>query len=279
MASTMLYSDNPKDSYYEPEDKRVYRIVTNYEDLRKESQMLLEKYRREQFRKVLKDKFIDSDEDDYEAWLEEQCRAYAEKISQMEGERNQLATSLKVLIDGYAALIKGMICKEATKKQKNISKIDAYNDWEIGWWSRSIVASTMLYSDNPKDSYYEPEDKRVYRIVTNYEDLRKESQILLEKYRREQFCKGLKDKFIDSDEDDYEAWLEKQCRTYAEKISQMEGEQNLRDASYKSLLTGFHFVLKGMIQQAQKKPEKDISKINAYKDCLLKFEGMFEGKL
>ena len=155
----------------------------------------------------------------------------------------------------------------------------SYNDLEIGWWSRSIVASTMLYSDNPKDSYYEPEDKRVYRIVTNYEDLRKESQMLLEKYRREQFCKGLKDKFIDSDEDDYEAWLEEQCRTYAEKISQMEGEQNLRDASYKSLLTGFHFVLKSMIQQAQKKPEKDISKINAYKDCLLKFEGIFEGKL
>ena len=96
---------------------------------------------------------------------------------------------------------------------------------------------------------------------------------------REQFRKVLKDKFIDSDEDDYEAWLEEQCRAYAEKISQMEGEQNLRDASYKSLLTGFHFVLKGMIQQAQKEPEINISKINAYKDCLLKFEGVFEGKL
>lgn len=155
----------------------------------------------------------------------------------------------------------------------------SYNDWEIGWWSRSIVASTMLYSDNPKDWDYEPEDKRVYRIVTNYEDLRKESQMLLEKYRREQFRKELKDKFIDSDEDDYEAWLEEQCRAYAEKISQMEGEQNLRDTSYKNLLTGFHFVLKSMIQQAQKKPKKDISKINAYKDCLLKFEGVFEGKL
>lgn len=155
----------------------------------------------------------------------------------------------------------------------------SYNDWEIGWWSRSIVASTMLYSDNPKDRYYEPEDKRVYQIVTNYEDLRKESQMLLEKYGREQFRKVLKDKFIDSDEDDYEVWLEEQCRAYAEKISQMEGEQNLRDASYKSLLTGFHFVLKGTIQQAQKEPEINISKINAYKDCLLKFEGVFEGKL
>ena len=67
----------------------------------------------------------------------------------------------------------------------------SYNDLEIGWWSRSIVASTMLYSDNPKDSYYEPEDKSVYRIVTNYEDLCKESQMLLEKYRREQFRKVL----------------------------------------------------------------------------------------
>lgn len=155
----------------------------------------------------------------------------------------------------------------------------SYNDWEIGWWSRSVVASTMMYSDDPKNLYYEPEDKRVYQIVTNYEDLRKESQMLLEKYKRNYFYRTLKDKFIDSDEDDYEAWLEEQCRAYAEKISQMEGEQNLRDASYKNLLTGFHFVLKGMIQQAQKEPEKNISKINAYKDCLLKFEGLFEGKL
>ena len=69
----------------------------------------------------------------------------------------------------------------------------SYNDLEIGWWSRSIVASTMLYSDDPKNSYYEPEDKRVYRIVTNYEDLRKESQMLLEKYRHEQFRKVLKE--------------------------------------------------------------------------------------
>lgn len=157
--------------------------------------------------------------------------------------------------------------------------IVTYNDWEIGWWARSVVANTMLYSDNPNNSYYEPEDKRFYRIVTNYEDLRKESQMLLEKYRREQFRKALKDKFIDSNEDDYEVWLEQQCRAYTEKISQMEGEQNSRDACYKILLTEFHFVLKGMIQQAQKEPEKNISKINAYKDCLLKFEGMFEGKL
>ena len=76
----------------------------------------------------------------------------------------------------------------------------------------------------------------------------------------------------------YEAWLEEQCCAYVEKISQMENEQNLRAASYKNLLTGFHFVLKGMIQQAQKEPAINISKINAYKDCLLKFEGLFKGR-
>ena len=129
----------------------------------------------------------------------------------------------------------------------------SYNDLEIGWWSRSIVASTMLYSDNPKDSYYEPEDKRVYRIVTNYEDLRKESQMLLEKYRREQFRKVLKDKFIDSDEDDYEAWLEEQCRAYAEKISQMEGEQNLRDTSYKKSFNRVSFCIKRYDSASSKK--------------------------
>lgn len=152
----------------------------------------------------------------------------------------------------------------------------SYNDWEIGWWSRSIIASTMLYSDNPKDWYYKPEDKRVYRIVTNYEDLRKESQMLLEKYRREQFRKVLKDKFIDSDEDDYEAWLEEQCRTYAEKISQMEGEQNQRATSLKVLIDGYAAIIKGMIYKEATKKQKDISKMNAYNDCLLKFEKVFE---
>lgn len=152
----------------------------------------------------------------------------------------------------------------------------SYNDWEIGWWSRSIVASTMLYSDDSKNPYYEPEDKRVYRIVTNYEDLRKESQMLLEKYRREQFRKELKDKFIDSDEDDYEAWLEEQCRIYAEKISQMEGEQNQRATSLKVLIDGYAAIIKGMIYKEATKKQKDISKMNAYNDCLLKFEKIFE---
>lgn len=152
----------------------------------------------------------------------------------------------------------------------------SYNDCEIGWWSRSIVASTMLYSDNPKNSYYEPEDKRVYRIVTNYENLRKESQMLLEKYRREQFRKVLKDKFIDSDEDDYEAWLEEQCRAYAEKISQMEGEQNQRTTSLKVLIDGYAAMIKGMILKEETKEQKDVLRLNAYKDCLIWFENLFK---
>lgn len=152
----------------------------------------------------------------------------------------------------------------------------SYNDWEIGWWSRSIVASTMLYSDNPKDSYYEPEDKRVYRIVTNYEDLRKESQMLLEKYRREQFCKGLKDKFIDSDEDNYEAWLEEQCRAYAKKISQMEGERNQLATSLKVLIDCYAAMIKGTILKEESKERKDVLRLNAYKDCLIWFENLFK---
>lgn len=152
----------------------------------------------------------------------------------------------------------------------------SYNDWEIGWWSRSVVANAMLYNDDPKDSYYEPEDKRVYRIVTNYEDLRKESQMLLEKYRREQFRKVLKDNFIDSDEDDYEAWLEEQCRAYAEKISQMEGEQNQRATSLKVLIDGYVAMIKGMILKEETKEQKDVLRLNAYKDCLIWFENLFK---
>lgn len=152
----------------------------------------------------------------------------------------------------------------------------SYNDWEIGWWSRSVVANTMLYSDDPKNSYYESEDKRVYQIVTNYEDLHKESQMLLEKYRREQFRKGLKDKFIDSDEDDYEVWLEKQCRAYAEKISQMEGERNQLATSLKVLIDGYAAMIKGMIFKEETKEQKDVLRLNAYKDCLIWFENLFK---
>lgn len=152
----------------------------------------------------------------------------------------------------------------------------SYNDWEIGWWSRSVVASTMMYSDDPKNLYYEPEDKRVYQIVTNYEDLRKESQMLLEKYRREQFRKALKDKFIDSDEDDYEVWLEQRCYESAEYVKQMNDKFKTQIASYGVLCHGYIAILKDMICKEATKKQKDISKINAYNDCLLKFEKIFE---
>lgn len=152
----------------------------------------------------------------------------------------------------------------------------SYNDWEIGWWSRSVVASTMMYSDDPKNLYYEPEDKRVYQIVTNYEDLRKESQMLLEKYKHNYFYRTLKDKFIDSDEDDYEAWLEEQCYESAEYVKQMNDKFKTQIASYGVLCHGYIAILKDMICKEATKKQKDISKINAYNDCLLKFEKIFE---
>ena len=48
----------------------------------------------------------------------------------------------------------------------------SYNDFELAnRWPYSIVASTFLYDDNPDDYFYEPEDKRAYRIVVNHEEL------------------------------------------------------------------------------------------------------------
>ena len=61
----------------------------------------------------------------------------------------------------------------------------SYNDFEIGWSGLSIVASTFLYDDNPKDYFYEPKEKRSYFITTNYEELHKEAQALLKKYKDE----------------------------------------------------------------------------------------------
>ena len=59
----------------------------------------------------------------------------------------------------------------------------SYNDFEIGWWPLSIVASTHAYDDNPKDYFYVPEEKRFYSIVTNHEELHEEAQTLLKNYR------------------------------------------------------------------------------------------------
>lgn len=48
----------------------------------------------------------------------------------------------------------------------------SYNDFELAnRWPYSVVASTFLYDDNPKGYFYEPEDKRTYRIVVNHEEL------------------------------------------------------------------------------------------------------------
>lgn len=59
----------------------------------------------------------------------------------------------------------------------------SYNDFEIGWWPLSVVASTYAYDDDPKDYFYEPEEKRFYSIVINHEELHAEAQTLLKKYR------------------------------------------------------------------------------------------------
>ena len=48
----------------------------------------------------------------------------------------------------------------------------SYNDFELAnRWPYSIVASTFLYDDDPNGWFYEPEDKRAYRIVVNYREL------------------------------------------------------------------------------------------------------------
>jgi len=47
-----------------------------------------------------------------------------------------------------------------------------YNDFELAnRWPYSIVASTFAYSDDQQDYWYEPDEKRVYSIVTNYEEV------------------------------------------------------------------------------------------------------------
>lgn len=48
----------------------------------------------------------------------------------------------------------------------------SFNDFELAnRFPYSVVANTYLYSDSPEDYWYEPEEKRVYYIVTNYEEV------------------------------------------------------------------------------------------------------------
>ena len=61
----------------------------------------------------------------------------------------------------------------------------SYNDFEIGWWPLSVVASTHAYEVNPEDYFYVPEEERFYSIVINYEELYEEVQMLLKNYRDE----------------------------------------------------------------------------------------------
>lgn len=58
----------------------------------------------------------------------------------------------------------------------------SYNDFELGYWPRSIVASTHLYDDKPGEYFYEPPEERYFSIVTNHEALHAESQRLAEEY-------------------------------------------------------------------------------------------------
>lgn len=161
----------------------------------------------------------------------------------------------------------------------------SYNDWEIGWWSRSIVASTMLYSDNPKDRYYEPEDKRVYQIVTNYEDLRKESQMLLRENKREQLHKKLLDEFRSSAETDYSRWLEYKmeimCNRYAKQISWLEEQNNAIIEKSCAQINAYSAWLKSQIGKAiidntGEPIYESIEKDKAYQDCMLEFDKNFK---
>lgn len=47
-----------------------------------------------------------------------------------------------------------------------------YNDFELAErWPYSIVASTYFYSDDPDNYYYEPPEKRLYRIMVNFREV------------------------------------------------------------------------------------------------------------
>ena len=65
----------------------------------------------------------------------------------------------------------------------------SYNDFEIGWWPLSVIARTHLYADDPEDYFYTAAEERFYSIVTNYEELYKEAQMLLKNYREDRINK------------------------------------------------------------------------------------------
>ncbi len=155
----------------------------------------------------------------------------------------------------------------------------SYNDFEIGWWPLSVVASTHLYTDNPEDLFYVPEEERFYSIVTNYEELHEEVQALLKKYKDEKLHKQLKDKFAASDKDDYVEFLENQCLEYENMLLKNKKIQDSQKTSRKLMKDVGMFIFKQKIKALEEKMQAtDISRIreiNAYKDGLKIFEDAF----
>ena len=155
----------------------------------------------------------------------------------------------------------------------------SYNDFEIGWWPLSVVASTHLYADNPEDYFYTPEEKRFYSIVINYKELYEEAQALLKKYKDEKFHKQLKDKFMASGKDNYIEFLESQCSEYERMLLENKKIQDSQKASRKLMKDVGVWIFKQKIKTLEEKMQTvDISRvreINAYKDGLKIFEDVF----
>ena len=153
------------------------------------------------------------------------------------------------------------------------------NDFEIGRWPLSVVASTHLYADNPEDLFYTPEEKRFYSIVINYKELYEEAQALLKKYKDEKFHKQLKDKFMASGKDNYIEFLESQCSEYERMLLENKKIQDSQKASRKLMKDAGMWIFKQKIKTLEEKMQTvDISRvreINAYKDGLKIFEGVF----
>ena len=155
----------------------------------------------------------------------------------------------------------------------------SYNDFEIGWWPSSVVASTHLYADNPKDYFYTPAEERFYSIVINYKELYEEAQALLKKYKDEKFHKQLKDKFMASGKDNYIEFLESQCSEYERMLLENKKIQDSQKASRKLMKDAGMWIFKQKIKTLEEKMQTvDISRvreINAYKDGLKIFEDVF----
>ena len=155
----------------------------------------------------------------------------------------------------------------------------SYNDFEIGWWPLSVIASTHLYADDPEDYFYTPEEKRFYSIVINYKELYEEAQALLKQHKDEKFHKQLKDKFMASGKDNYIEFLESQCSEYESMLLENKKLQDSQKASRELMKDAGMWIFKQKIKGLEEKMQAtDISRIreiNAYKDGLKIFEDVF----